>query len=86
VSRGFAVFDDGIYYLDHGDADRKPGLRRHYEIRFYQFASGDSRTVIGGIDGYHPGLGLSVSPDRKGFLLTLWGNIGDNLMLIENFR
>jgi Tol biopolymer transport system component len=84
VSRGFAVFDDGIYYLD--DADRKPGLRRHYEIRFYQFASGDSRTVIGGIDGYHPGLGLSVSPDRKGFLLTLWGSIGDNLMLIENFR
>ncbi len=85
VSRGFAVFDDGIYYLAHGAYDGKSGWRKHCEIRFYGFTGGDSRTIVDGIEA-DPGLGLSVSPDRKTFLLTLWGNTGDNLMLIENFR
>jgi hypothetical protein len=84
VSRGFAVFEDGIYYLDSSVDDPRPA-GKHYEIRFYEFATADNRTVIGGIEA-DPGLGLSVSPDRKTFLLTLWRNVGQHLMLIEHFR
>lgn len=81
VSRGFAVFDDGIYYLDLSVAH----ARARTEIRFYAFRSNADRAVISDIDA-EPGLGLSVSPDRRTFLLTLWRNLENNLMLIENFR
>jgi Tol biopolymer transport system component/tRNA A-37 threonylcarbamoyl transferase component Bud32 len=77
VGRGFAVFEDGIYYLD----SRGPGK---YEIRFHEFASSRSRTVSP-IEG-QLGLGFSVSPDRKTFLFTWLASPGSDLMLIENFR
>jgi Tol biopolymer transport system component len=96
TGRGFAVFDDGIYYLDYrGDPKADSGLvvgdpaaiarvRKKYEIRFHHFASGHSR-VISTIQGW-PSLGFSVSPDRRTFLFTLWRDASMNLMLIENFR
>ena len=55
AQRGFAVFEDGIYYLSPGAAE--------YEIQFYEFATGRSQLVsslLGQLDVY-----LSVSPDRK---------------------
>src|SRR5581483_7680609 len=76
MARGFAVFRDGIYYLDSAGPLRS-------EIRFYDFGKGRSQTV-GAIDG-RLGLGLSVSPDRKTFLFSRILT-GSDLMMIENFQ
>jgi serine/threonine protein kinase/tricorn protease-like protein len=85
--RGFAVFDDGIYYI-YADPD---GLAKS-EVRFHDFATGRSRSV-GAIESgtLNPiaarvGVGFSVSPDRKTFLFTHYGSAGSDLMMIENFR
>jgi Tol biopolymer transport system component len=75
--RGFQVFEDGIYYI----ARDRP---RNHEIRFYDFATGKSRS-IGALEA-RVNLGLSVSPDRKTFLFTASATSGNDLMLIENFR
>ena len=77
AARGFAVVSDGVYYL-HA---RGQGS---YEIRFQEFAGGQTR-VIGDIDR---GLsfGLAVSPDRKTFLFSKYTDGGSDLMLVENFR
>jgi hypothetical protein len=77
VGRGFAVFDDGIYYL-HRIAPLKS------EIRFYRFAGGD-RGVVSPIP-FEFGLGLGVSPDRKTFLFTTIVPPENDLMLVDNFR
>jgi Tol biopolymer transport system component len=75
--RGFAVFSDGVFYLHESG-------RNSYEIRFHEFAGGQTR-VVGDIGG-PLGLGLAVSPDRKTFLFTKFNDGGSDLMLIENFR
>ncbi|MDQ2947632.1 MAG: hypothetical protein M3Y27_17150, partial [Acidobacteriota bacterium] len=77
--RGFAVFEDGIYYLY---ADSRGAAK--CEIRFHEFATGRSR-LVGPIEG-RLGLYLSVSPDRKTFLFTRVASAESDLMLIENFR
>ena len=77
TGRGFAVFDDGIYYL----AATGP---RTADIRFHKFATGQG-LIVSAIEG-PPGLGLSVSPDRKTILFTKFVSVGIDLMLIENFR
>jgi Tol biopolymer transport system component len=77
AGRGFVVFEDGIYYLADTGA-------RTIEIRFYEFATGRSR-IVSAIEG-PPGLGLSVSPNRKTILFTKFVSAGADLMLIENFR
>jgi len=75
--RGFAVVSDGVYYL------HQLGLKS-FEIRFHEFARGQTR-VVGEIEGQH-GSGLAVSPDRKTFLFPKFSDAGADLMLIENFR
>jgi Tol biopolymer transport system component len=75
--RGFAVFSDGVFYLHESG-------RNSYEIRFHEFAGGQTR-VVGDIGG-PLGLGVAVSPDRKTFLFTKFNDGGSDLMLIENFR
>lgn len=79
VWRGFAVFEDGIYYL-YAD----PANAVKSEIRFHDFATGVSRVLspIAARLFY----GLSVSPDRKTVLFTQVASAGNDLMLIENFR
>ena len=77
--RGFAVFEDGIYYLY---ADSTGAVK--CEIRFHEFATGRSR-LVSAIEGRLHTY-LSVSPDRKTFLFTLVASPGSDLMLIENFR
>jgi Tol biopolymer transport system component len=74
--RGFDVFEDGIYYISHGRPLR-------CEIRFHNFVTGRSRVIS---ELVWPSLGLSVSPDRKTFLYSLWAPVGSDLMLIENFQ
>jgi Tol biopolymer transport system component/DNA-binding winged helix-turn-helix (wHTH) protein len=76
AARGLAVFSDGVYYLGRG--------RNSYEIRFHEFAGGQTR-VVGALEG-SLGYGLTVSPDRKTFLYTNVTDGGWDLMLIENFR
>jgi Tol biopolymer transport system component len=80
VRRGFAVFEDGVYYL-YSD----PATPEVAEVRFYQLRSGRSR-VISPIDGRRLDLYLSVSPDRRTLLFTRGASAGSDLMLIENFR
>jgi Tol biopolymer transport system component len=84
--RGFAVFDDGIYYL-YADPTGLAGS----DIRFHEFATGRTR-IIGSIESriLNPiearvGVGFSVSPDRKTFLFTHYASAGSDLMAIENF-
>lgn len=79
AERGFAVFEDGIYYLSAGST-----VAGRYEIRFHEFATGRSR-LVSPIAG-QLSFGFSVSPDRKTFLFTLVPSSGSDLMLIENFR
>ncbi|MBI4892503.1 MAG: PD40 domain-containing protein [Acidobacteria bacterium] len=75
--RGFAVFDDGVFYLHWR-------TRNIFEIRFYQFAGGNARTIADVAGNLH--IGFAVSPDRKTFLFTKYTDVGSDLMLIENFR
>lgn len=78
-ARGFAVFSDGVYYLNGRGQDK-------FEIRFYAFATGQVE-VRGEIDGpLAAGSGLAVSPDRKTFLFSKRLASASDLMLIENFR
>ena len=77
VARAFDVFEDGIYYL-------APTGARTAEVRFHEFATERSRSVSA-IDA-QPGLGLSVSPNRRTILFTKYVSAGIDLMLIENFR
>jgi len=60
--RGFAVFQEGIYYLSSRSSTEG-------EIRFHEFATGRSR-LVSSIEG-RLSIYLSVSPDRKTFLFTL---------------
>jgi hypothetical protein len=74
-NRGFAVFQDGVYYL-HGSGGN--------EIWLHEFATGRSH-IVSAIEG-RLGQYLSISPERKTFLFTLSVSAGSALMLIENFR
>jgi Tol biopolymer transport system component len=85
--RGFAVFEEGIYYL-YADPTGLAGS----DIRFHEFTTGITR-IVGAIESriLNPiearvGVGLSVSPDRKTFLFTHYASSGSDLMAIENFR
>ncbi len=77
AGRGFDIFEDGIYYLVFSG--------QQTEIRLHRFATGRSRIVSATEEG-PPGLGLSVSRDRKTILFTKFVSAGADLMLIENFR
>jgi Tol biopolymer transport system component len=77
VGRGFDVLGDRIYYITAIGP-------RTAEIRFHELATGRSR-IVSTIEAT-PGLGLSISPDRKRILFTKFVSGGADLMLIENFR
>ncbi len=77
AGRGFDVLRDRIYYITAIGP-------RTAEIRFHELATGRSR-IVSTIEA-RPGLGLSVSPDRKIILFTQFVSGGTDLMLIENFR
>ena len=79
VSRAFFPVEEGIYYIGAGE---RPGTRAL--LRFYDFTTARSRT-LSGIE-HSPGLGLTVSPDRKTVLFTVTKPINRDLMLIENFK
>ena len=77
-ARCFVPVEDGIYYLGPAMADGK------FPLSFLDFATGRSR-LLTKFQG-PPGMGLTVSPDKKTFLFTLRNPDGFDLMMIENFR
>lgn len=74
---GYAVTDQGIYYI----AD--PNAAKERSIRFLSFATG--QTAVVATTGRRLNLGLSVSPDGR-FILYSVIEQNDDLMLVENFR
>ena len=77
----FNVFDDGIYFVP---ARSRKSKFDNLEVAFYDFATGHVHTIAD-IPQW-PGLGFSVSPDRKSILFAPAITRGADLMLIENFR
>jgi hypothetical protein len=81
LSHKYVPFDDGIYYISLPDQ----GFPLRYEVRFLSFATRTHQTV----DKFEArsALSLSVSPDRKTFLVSGAPMLGgSDLKLIANFR
>ena len=76
--RAFCVVEEGIYHIARADSDGS------YRLQFFEFATGKSR-LLSRIETY-PGLGLTVSPDRRTVLFAAANPAGTDLMLIENYR
>jgi hypothetical protein len=75
---GFAVFDEGIFYLPAADSTQQGS------IQFLSFSSGRSWPVLV-TDRPIRGGGLSVSSDRRFVVFDHEDQIGSDLMLVENF-
>ena len=73
-NRGFAVADDGIYFVT-GTAP--------YTLRFLSFRTGRQRTLAK-LDDHI--IYLNLSPDGKSILYTQNERAGSDLMLVEHFR
>jgi hypothetical protein len=76
----WAVLNGGVYYLAPRDGDYRHG----FEVRFRKFATQTDEVVRR--SELLPGLGLTVSPDRKTILVVASTTDGADLMLVENFR
>jgi Tol biopolymer transport system component len=82
----YVVREDGIYYFTPLGGGIQPALRAETatdSLRFLDFATGRSRELA---TVNNLGRGLSVSPDGKTFLYSVWKPPSRDLMLIENFR
>ena len=75
---GFAVTSGGIYYPS------PPHSGDHRYIRFFSFASGESRPVVQ-IDK-PVGWTLNLSPDERYLLFDQWEKPKIDLLLVDNFR
>jgi hypothetical protein len=77
----YAVFGDGIYFVpDRGPAEEP----KSFQLAFYEFSTRSIRTLAR-VDKW-PGVGFSVSPDRRWVLFSPCDSHGADLMLVENFR
>jgi eukaryotic-like serine/threonine-protein kinase len=76
----FAVVEDGLYYFARAEVAGVTSLQ------FLDVAHGKSRQVARLDVPVAPGLGLTVSPDRKTILFTAFKPNNADLFLIENFR
>jgi Tol biopolymer transport system component len=78
----FVPEDDGIYYATRPDPTRPFVV----ELRFLNFATGEHKT-LNRFEAQLNSFGLTVSPDRKTILYSGYRpTVGDDLMLIRNFR
>jgi hypothetical protein len=71
----FKVVDQGIYFLPDG----KPST-----IQFLRFTTGRIEPVV--TIGRATAAGLTVSPDGRTILFSVYEHWGQDLMLVENFR
>jgi Tol biopolymer transport system component len=76
--RAFAVRRDGIYYIS------SPTANGSASVRFYDFATGKSREITSFKENFAGG--LTVSPDRKTILFSVFARTGSNVMIVDNFR
>jgi hypothetical protein len=80
LGRSFAVAEGGLYYFARTDVAGVTSLR------FLDGARG-RRSEVARLDVLvAPGLGLTVSPDRKTILFTAFKPNNADLFLIEDFR
>jgi hypothetical protein len=79
LARGFSPAEDGVYYIGLDNRANGPAVLKHYDPKL-----GTTRTLRA-IEG-SPTFALSVSPDRKNFLVSISNPPTADLMLIENFR
>ena len=77
-ARAFAVAAGGICYIE------RPGEDRKFPLKFFEFSTGKS-TLLTKIEG-EPSLGLTVSPDGRRVLYSLYTRANADLVLVENFR
>jgi hypothetical protein len=80
LGRSFAVVEDGLYYFARTEVS---GVAA---VRFLDLARGKSREVARLDVPVAPGLGLTVSPDRRTILFTVFKPNDADLYLIEDFR
>lgn len=73
-NRGFAVAEDGIYFVTGTGA---------YTLRFLSFRTGRQR-VLATLDDHV--IYLSLSPDGKSILYSQNERAGSDLMLVEHFQ
>ena len=83
IAGPFAVRADGIYFNGPG-TPRFAGLIKGKTLKFFSFAKGTAEKVFD--IRYLPAWGLSVSPDGRYVLFPQRDPIGQDLMLVENFR
>lgn len=77
----FKVFPDGIYFIP---GNSPPSKEASFRVAFYDFSNSTTRTIAE-VDR-PPGLGFSISSDRRSVLFAPPETHASNLMLIENFR
>jgi len=78
ASTGYALVDDGIYFIP------RPDPSKGYSIRFLELATGKIKTIAE--LGKRFGNELCVSPDRRWALYWQQDQVVSDLMLVENFR
>ena len=74
----WAIVNEGIYFIDAPDDE--------VTIKFFDFESGKISEIakLGKLRMGRPG--LAVSPDGRQILYSQVDNIGEDIMLVENFR
>lgn len=77
-SRAFTVAEDGIYYISSPSADGSAA------VRFHDFAKDKSHEITSFKENFAGG--LTVSPDRKTILFSVFARTGSNVMVVENFK
>jgi len=77
----YAAFGDGIYFIPDRSPAEKP---TSFQLAFYEFST-RRISPLAEIDKW-PGVGFSVSPDRRWVLFSPCESRGADLMLVENFR
>ncbi len=84
----WAPVDDGIYFADWGKSEQPSSLflgPTQGWIKFLHFATGRVTEVMP-IGTPWPASSLSISPDGRSFLYPQLDHIGNDLVLVENFR
>jgi Tol biopolymer transport system component len=76
IMRGFALVQDGIYYLDQHAGENR--------LQFFDFTRGKSTIVARNLG--EVGLGLAASPDGQAIFYTRVDSSVEDLLLVENFR
>ncbi len=75
----WAVVENGIYFIN---SDAKPGIA----IEFFDFATSKVKRIANLGKLPHYSHYMAVSPDRREILYSQLDNVGEDIMLVENFR